>query len=60
MCRRFHPKVYMFIQFLQKEQAANEARMIQLAAGGVVRPKKRKYVQLDQRIHELRHHVAER
>lgn len=60
MCRRPHPNVYMFIQFLQMEQAANEAKMIQLAAGGVVRPKKRKYRQLDQRIHDLRPHVAER
>lgn len=47
MCRHPHPNVYMFIQFLQMEQAANEAKMIQLAAGGVVRPKKRKNRQLD-------------
>lgn len=60
MCRRPHHNVYMYIQFLQIEQAANKAKMIQLAAGGVVRPKKRKYRQLDQRIHDLRPYVAER
>lgn len=54
MCRRPHPNVYMFIQFLQKDQAANEAKMIQLAAGGVVRPKKRKYRQLDWCIHHVK------
>ena len=50
MCRRSHPNIYLFIQIHKKEQAANEAKIIQLDAGGIVRPKKRKYRQLDQRI----------
>lgn len=54
MCRRPHPNIFMFIQLIQKEQAANEAKMIQLAAGGVVRPKKKKYRQLDTRIRQLK------
>uniref|UniRef100_A0A8W8K0R5 MULE transposase domain-containing protein n=1 Tax=Magallana gigas TaxID=29159 RepID=A0A8W8K0R5_MAGGI len=54
MCRRPHPNIFMFIQLIQKEQAANEAKMIQLAAGGVVRPKKKKYRQLDSRIRHLK------
>lgn len=47
MCRRPHLNVYIFIQFLQKKQTGNEVKMIQLAAGGVVRPTERKYRQLD-------------
>ncbi|XP_062584465.1 uncharacterized protein LOC134246160 [Saccostrea cucullata] len=54
MCRRPHPNLFMFVQLIQKEQAANEAKMIQLAAGGVIRPKKRKYRQLDRRIQDLK------
>lgn len=53
MCRRPH-NIFMFIQLIQKVQAANEAKMIQLAAGGVVRPKKKKYRQLDTRIRQLK------
>ncbi|XP_062612625.1 uncharacterized protein LOC134274356, partial [Saccostrea cucullata] len=54
MCRPPHPNLFMFVQLIQKEQAANEAKMIQLAAGGVVRPKKRKYRQLDRHIQDLK------
>lgn len=40
MCRRLHQMCACLSRFFfQKEQAANEAKMIQLAAGGVVRPK---------------------
>lgn len=60
MCRRPHPNVYMFIQFLLKEQAAKEAKMIQLTAGGEVRPKKRNYKQLDRRIHDLKERLRRR
>ena len=51
MCRRPHPNIYLFIQTDQKEQAA---KIIQLDAWDIVRPKKRKYCQIDQRIHRLR------
>lgn len=53
MCRRPNPNIFRFIQVIQKEQAVNEAKMIQLAAGGVVRPKK-KYKQFDSRIRHLK------
>ena len=39
---------------IKKEQAANEAKIIQLDAACIVRPKKRKYRQLDQRIQRLK------
>ena len=49
MCRCVHPNIYMyvFIEMLPKEQTMNEAKTIHINAGGVVRPKKRKYRQLD-------------
>ena len=39
---------------LQKEQATNEAKIIQINAGVVVRPKKKKYRQLDSRLQRLK------
>ena len=54
MCRRAHPNIYVFIEMLQNEQATNEAKIIQINAGGVVRPKKRKYQQLDSRLQRLK------
>ena len=43
MCRHAYPNIYVFIEMLQKEQATNEAKIIQINAGGGVRLKKRKY-----------------
>ena len=45
--------IYVFIEMLQKEQATNEAKIIQINAV-VVRPKKRKYRQLDSRLQRLK------
>lgn len=36
MCRRAHPNIFVFLELLQKEQAANEAKIIQITAGGEV------------------------
>ena len=49
-CAGDHTQIYS----LQNEQAANEAKIIQLDTGGMLRPKKRKYRQLDQRINLLK------
>ncbi|XP_062618657.1 uncharacterized protein LOC134280266 [Saccostrea cucullata] len=59
MCRRAHPNIFVFIEMLQKEQAANEAKIIQITAGGVVRPKKRKYRQLDSRLQRLKERLRQ-
>ncbi|XP_055997797.1 uncharacterized protein LOC130047214 [Ostrea edulis] len=54
MCRRAHPNIFVFVEMLKKEQAANEAKIIQITARGVVRPKKKKYRQLDSRLQRLK------
>ncbi|XP_048764782.2 uncharacterized protein LOC125672628 [Ostrea edulis] len=54
MCRRAHPNIFVFVEMQKKEQAANEAKIIQITAGGVVCPKKRKYRQLDSRLQRLK------
>ena len=59
MCRRAHPNIFVFLELLQKEQAANEAKIIQITAGGVVRPKKRKYRQLDSRLQSLKNRLRQ-
>ena len=41
------------------EQAANEAKMIQISAGGIVRPKMKKYRQLDARITDLKERLRQ-
>lgn len=59
MCRRVHPNIFVFLELLQKEQAANEAKIIQITAGGVVRPKRRKYRQLDSRLQSLKNRLRQ-
>ena len=54
MWRRVYPNIYVFIETLQKEQATNEAKITQINAGVVVRPKKKKYRQLDSRLQRLK------
>lgn len=54
-----HPNEYTFIQFIQKKRTANETTVIQLAAVGVLGPKK-KYRHLDQRIHDLKERLRRR
>lgn len=59
MCRRTHPNIFVFLELLQKEQATNEAKIIQITAGGVVRPQKRKYRQLDSRLQSLKNRLRQ-
>ena len=54
MCRRAYPNIYVFIEMLQKEQATNETKIIQINAGVILRPKKRKYRLLDSRLQRLK------
>jgi len=34
VCKRAHPNIYALVKILQKEQAVNEAKIIQISAGG--------------------------
>lgn len=52
--KKAHPNIYAIIDILRKEQAACEAKTIQLAAGGKPRPKRRKYRHLDNRLQTLK------
>lgn len=54
ICKRSHPNIYVLVQMLQKEQATNEAKMIQLSAGGKPRSKRRKYRNLDSQLQHLK------
>ena len=54
MCNRPHPNIFSVVKLLQKEQAANEAKIIQIRAGGKQCPKRRKYRQLDARLQTLK------
>jgi len=57
LCKKPHPNIYAITDILKKEQATNEAKMIQMAAGGKPRSKKRKYRLLDSRIQELKNRL---
>ncbi|XP_021370385.1 uncharacterized protein LOC110461289 [Mizuhopecten yessoensis] len=54
MCKHAHPNIYAIVKLLQKLQAADEVRMIQLPAGGKSRPRKKKYRRLDERLTQLK------
>ncbi|XP_021340477.1 uncharacterized protein LOC110441612 [Mizuhopecten yessoensis] len=54
MCKHAHPNIYAIVKLLQKLQAADEVRMIQLSAGGKSRPRKKKYRRLDERLTQLK------
>jgi len=58
-CRKPHPNVYAMVRLLQQEQATNEAKIIQLRAGGKQRPRKRKYVELDSRLVGLKNKLTD-
>jgi len=58
-CQRPHPNVYAMVRFLQKEQASNEAKIIQLRAGAKQRPRKRKYIELDSRLVNLKNKLSD-
>ena len=42
LARKAHPNLYETIELIKNEQASTEVQMIQLAAGGQARPKKKK------------------
>jgi len=54
ICQRAHPNIYAMVRLLQKIQSTNEAKIIQLLAGGRQRPKSVKYRQLDERLQTLK------
>ena len=53
LARKAHPNLFETIELIKNEQASTEVQMIQVAAGGQPRPKKRKAVKQDQQIKRL-------
>ena len=47
LARKAHPNLIEIIELIKNEQASTEVQMIQVAAGGQPRPKKRKAVRQD-------------
>jgi hypothetical protein len=54
ICRHAHPNIYAMLTLLQSMQATNEAKMIQLVAGGKVRKRRKVYIELDTRLQQLK------
>ncbi|KAK3093890.1 hypothetical protein FSP39_021504 [Pinctada imbricata] len=48
-----HPNMYQIIRHLKQIQASNEISIVQIRAGGLPKPKKRKYRNIDSRIRNL-------
>jgi len=59
LCKSAHPNIYSLLRLLQRIQASNEARQIQLRAGGKQRPRDRKYRQLDARLCRLKERLTD-
>ena len=55
-----HPNIYKLLDHLKEEQAANEVTCNQYRAGGVRPTKRRKYVQLGQRLQQLKQQLLNR
>ena len=53
-CQRSHPNIFVMVKLLQKEQAVNEAKIIQLQAGDKQCPRRKKYRKLDSRLQALK------
>ena len=53
LARKAHPNLFETIKLIKNEQASTEVQMIQVAAGGQPRPKKRKAVRQDEQIKKL-------
>ena len=53
LARKAHPNMFETIEHIKNEQASTEVQMIQIAAGGQPRPKKRKAVRQDEQIKRL-------
>jgi len=54
LCKSAHPNVYTFVNMFQSIQAANEAKIIQLEAGGKPPAKRRKYVRINIQLRQLK------
>ena len=52
--------LYEVLELFQREQAATEVTIQQLEAGGVRKAKRRKVVQLEEKIKSLKHELLER
>ncbi|KAK3097880.1 hypothetical protein FSP39_014087 [Pinctada imbricata] len=48
-----HPNMYQIIRHLKQIQASNKISIVQIRAGGLPKPKKRKYLNIDSRIRNL-------
>jgi len=59
LCRSAHPNIYSLLRLLQRIQASNEVRLVQLRAGGKQRPRERKYRQLDDRLRLLKQRLTD-
>ena len=53
-----HPNIYNLIKLIQSQQSATEIRLIQYAAGGKRIQRKRKYVQIDNRLATLKERLS--
>ena len=53
-----HPNIYNLIKLIQSQQSATEIRLIQYAAGGKRIQRKRKYVQIDNRLATLKERLT--
>ncbi|XP_052809369.1 uncharacterized protein LOC128237826 [Mya arenaria] len=53
-----HPNIYILLDIIKKEQAANEAKISQHANGGKQRPRKRVYRQLEERLVRLKDQLS--
>ncbi|KAK3105101.1 hypothetical protein FSP39_017266 [Pinctada imbricata] len=49
-----HPHIFILINLFQKEQAANEVKMVQYTSGGTRRKKSKKYRDVDEKLSNLK------
>ena len=54
MTQHSHPNIYTAIQMFKDIQNSNEIRKIQIAAGGTIRPRAKKYLNIDRRLSILK------
>lgn len=52
--QKAHPNIFTFINHIKQIQAVNEVNIIQVAAGGLPSHKRRKYRNMDSRLHQLK------
>ncbi|XP_071154896.1 uncharacterized protein, partial [Mytilus edulis] len=54
-----HPNIFNLVKLLKKQQAAIEVRLIQYSAGGKRRQRKRKYIEIDTRLADLKQRLQD-